>query len=507
MAGLNDIVFIKGQGGLGRPLPGQDFVSALIFYSSTLPSGFTTSSRIQKFYSITDAEKAGILTNYADETKASGGYTVTAVGSNGDTINLSVIELFGKSVNLGTYTKVAGDATVTAVATAIVAIINAGTITHGYTASNIAGVITIVARPGLGIFLNTGTPLVATIAGAITGTLVQFSGGVASKTAVQHYHISEFFRIQPQGVLYVGIFSVPGSYTFSEINTTQNFSNGIIRQVGVFKDTAAYAIGDLTAIHTAVVASDAVHKQMSALYAADMKGVTDISTVSDLSTLTANKASSIISQDGAALGNTLFYTTGKSVTTLGATLGAVALAKVSEDIAWVAKFNISDGTECDSLAFANGTLFSDATVTDNLLASLNNKRHIFLRKFVGAAGSYFNDSHTAIAPSSDYAYIEDNRTIDKAIRGIYSSVLPSLNGPLQLNSDGTLTDVTIEYLRSQTAINLDQMVRDSELSAYGITIDPTQNVLSTSTIIIAVKLLSNGVARNIQVPIGYTTSI
>lgn len=504
---LNDIVFIKGQGGLGRPLPGQDFISGMIFFSATLPSGFTSTTRIQKFYSITDAEKAGITSVYPDETKATGTYTVTTIGANGDTINISITELFGTVVNLGTYTKASTETTVTAVAAAIVAIINGGTITHGYTASNLAGVITLTARPGLGIFLNTGTPIVVTIVGTIAGTLVQFVGGVASKIAVQHYHISEFFRIQPKGILYVGIFAVPGSYTFTEINTIQNFTAGAIRQVGIFKDTAAYASGDLTAIHTACIASDTAHKPISALYAADLKAVTDISTIADLSALSAYKASSVIGQDGAALGNTLFYTTGKSVTTLGATLGAVALAKVSEDIAWIAKFNISNGTECDSLAFANGVLFSDASVTDNLLDSLNNKRQIFLRKFVGTAGSFFNDSHCAITPSSDYAYIENNRTIDKAIRGIYSSVLPSLNGPLQLNSDGTLTDVTIEYLISQAATNLDQMVRDSELSAYGITIDPTQNVLSTSTIIIAVQLLSNGIARNIQVPIGYTTSI
>jgi len=31
---LPNITFIKGQGGLGRPLPGQDYISGLLFYTA-----------------------------------------------------------------------------------------------------------------------------------------------------------------------------------------------------------------------------------------------------------------------------------------------------------------------------------------------------------------------------------------------------------------------------------------------------------------------------------------
>ncbi len=160
----------------------------------------------------------------------------------------------------------------------------------------------------------------------------------------------------------------------------QNYANGTIRQVGIFKDSAAYSAGDVDLIHGVCNSLVAAHKEIIAVYAADMAAVTDISTLADLSTKTANLVSVVIGQDGAALGAFLYLTTGKSVTTLGATLGAISLAKVSESIAWVAKFNISDGQECDTLAFANGKLFSDATVTDGLLSALQDKRYIFLRK-------------------------------------------------------------------------------------------------------------------------------
>lgn len=517
MSTLPSVTFIKGQGGLGRPLTGQDFISAMLIYTAdaNLPAGFTTAARVKALYSIADAEAAGILNDYSDATAAAATYLVTGVGTNGDTLKLTVADIDVNGIahitNLGTYTKVAGDTTAALMATAMAAIINAGTITHGYSASAGTGTITITAPKRLGIYLNTGTPLVATIVGTIAGTLTQFSAatvGVASRFAVWHYHISEFFRIQPKGILYLGFYAVPGTYAFSEIDPMQTFANGTIHQIGVLKDPAGvYATADLTALSTACAAQDAIKRNLSAIYAADLSGTADISTLTDLSLLTANKVSDCIGQDGAGHGNYLWLTTKKSITTLGAELGAVSLSKVSESIAWLAKFNMSNGTELEVAAFANGVLHSDPTITPTLIESLNAKRHVFVKKFSGYNGTYFNDAHTAIAATSDYAYIQDNRTIDKAIRNVYTAMLPSLNSPITLNADGTLADTSIAYFESQAGVNLDSMVRDGELSAYGIVINSTQNVLSTGKIIIAVQLIQNGVARFIEIPIGYTTSI
>ena len=505
---LKDISFVKGQGGLGRPLPGQDFFSGMIFYALMPPSGFTLANNILKFYSITDAENNGITTDFSDELPSSASVTVTSPGTNGDTISIVIAEPLGKTVTLGTYTKVAADATTDNVSAGIVAAINANTQTTGYKAVAVEGsVVLITARPGLGIALDTGAPLSATIIGTLAITIVQFAGGAASLLAVYHYHIAEFFRLQPKGILYVGFFPIPAAYVFTEIRTLQIFSGGIIRQVGIYKDGAPYATADLTAIQAVKLALDGKKMPLSVIYAADISQVVDLSAIGDLSQLVASGVSSCITQDGAAAGAALFYAYGKSITTLGALLGAVALAKVSESIAWVQKFNISNGTECDVIAFANGTLYTDASISDELLSTLNDQRHIFLRKFVGTAGSYFNDSHTAIATNSDYAYIEDNRTIDKADRLVYTYVLPYLNGPVELNADGTISDNSIAYITGLAEAGLDQMVRNSELSGRSVTIDPTQNLNVQGKLIIAAQLLQEDVARDIQVNIGYTSSL
>ena len=286
----------------------------------------------------------------------------------------------------------------------------------------------------------------------------------------------------------------------------QHFANGDIRQMGVFVDSKAFTIGDLTVAQSVCNALDAEKMPLSVLYAGNMQAST-LSTLSDLATLSNNKISVVIAQDAGGLGNKLWYAYGKSITALGATLGAVALSSVHESIAWVSKFNLSNGYELESIGFANGVKSSDISVTNGLLDNLDLKRYVFLRKFPNLSGSFFNDNKTAIASTSDYAFINDNRVIDKAIRGIDSSLLPSLNSPLLLNSDGTLANSTIAYLESQAVINTDQMIRDNEVSAVGVLINPLQNVLTTGTLNVTVNIVPVGVARNIVVNIGFKTSL
>jgi hypothetical protein len=507
---LNNIVFILGQGGLGRPLPGEDFISGMVFYTGTLPSGFSSNARVKQVFSVAEAEALGIKSDYNDATAATSTNTITATGSNGDIITVTVTEPTGV-VTLATYTKAATEADAQAVAVAIAALINAGTVTHGYTATSDgtpAGELIITAPKKLGIYLNTKSPVFTeNPAGTFAVTIAAFTGGVASAQAIYHYHISEFFRRQPKGNLFLGFFAVPGgAYDFAEVATMQNTAMGKIRQMGAFKNSAAaFSTADITAFYTALNAQGLLHKHVMGVYAADISGTADLTAMADCAALTAPYVLPCIGQDGAALGAFLFATTGKSVTTMGATLGALSYASVAEDIAWVEKFNMSNGTELDVPAMANGQLVRD--LSEGLLGSLQDKAYNFLRTFVGVAGSYFNEDRTAVTVQSDYAYASNVRTIQKAQRGVYAGMIPALNSPITLNADGTLTDVSIEYLQTLAEKNLFQMQRDSEISAFEVVISAVQNVLSTGKIVVAVNIVPVGVARNIVVNIGFNVSI
>lgn len=509
---MNDITIINGQGGLGRPLTGQDHVSGLIFYSNTLPSGFTTTNRVKQVFSLNDAESLGIKNDFSDETQATAVITVTGAGATGDTITIKVTEPSGV-VQVCSYTKQASDTTATIFATSIVATINANTLTNGYSATNTAGAITLKVRKGLGVFPS-ATGLNITTTGSISATATTLlGGGVASQLAVLHYYVSEYFRIQPKGELYIGVYPIPTTFNFSEILHIQNTSNGRIRQLGIYKNVSsvdsisnAFVSSDLNLMQDQCTLLEIQKKPLSILFAPDILGLS-VNNLPDLNAFTCKNISVVIGQDGTSNGNTLFKTTNKSTPCLGAVLGATSLAKVNESIAWVAKFNLSNGIELENLAFSNGVLFSDASITENLLDAVNNKRYIFLRKFSNYTGSYFNDNHSAIIISSDYAYLNDNRVIDKARRGIYQGLLPVLNSPLKLNANGTLANSTIVYLESQAVTIVGDMVRNDEISSIDVVVDPTNNVASTSEVKVKVTIVPIGVARKIIVNLGYAVTV
>jgi hypothetical protein len=325
------------------------------------------------------------------------------------------------------------------------------------------------------------------------------------------YHVREFFRIQPKGELFISFVDASAlnfaTHDFAEVSEMQLEAEGTMRQLGVIQMQAAFASANVTALHAqaAAVRSDA--QPLSIIFAPDTSGTADLSTLTDLRGLAASLVSVVIGEDGGATGAALAVTEGTSVTTLGATLGAVSLANVNESIAWVQKFNLSNGSELETAAFANGDLVKLKTTP--FLDALNDKGYIFLRKFTkeGLAGTYHNDSPTAVSETSDYAYIENNRVIDKASRNIRTFVLPQLNSPLVVNSDGTLFEDTVTVFQSLTERGLESMEKDQEISAFAVTIDPTQNVLSTSTLKVSVKIVPVGVARNIEFTIGYALNV
>jgi hypothetical protein len=485
---LNNIQFIKNRGGLGTPLPGRDYISGLAFYSDNIPTGFNVDN-IQQLYSLQDAEDKGITNTYSDETRATGGvgFTAGVTASIGDSITIKANEPDGL-VTLCTYTATTELASVDYVE-AIKLAINDKTSVTGYSATRSGVKLTITVRPGLGIYPN-GSAFVSLIesgSGAITGIVGNFADGTVSELGVFHYHISEFFRVQPKGILFVGFFEKVGdTKTYTELKDMQVYANGDIRQCGVYKPHYDFEPNEVITIQGVLNELEAQKQPMSVLFAPSIINFTT-SDLPNLSVYSANKVSVVISQDAGNLGKFLFDTQEVTISNIGNALGTVSLSNVHENI----------GFELESIGFGNGDRYE--STSDNLLSALNDRRYIFLRKFPNLVGSYFNDSHTAIALSSDYSYIERNRTIDKAIRGIYLNLLPLLNSPLTLTADGKLSNCT--------SISINEMIRKGEVSAASVTIDPNQDVITTSEVVVSIELVPIGTARSIVVNIGYTAKL
>lgn len=333
--------------------------------------------------------------------------------------------------------------------------------------------------------------------------------GIAEGSAnhdVEHYHISEFFRLNPSGSLYIGYFAVPvGAYDYSEVQTVQTFAKGEVSLFGVYAPARTLATAEITALQAIMTGLEAANEPAVAFLANDISAVSDLSAIIDARTVTAPDVSVRAGEDHAGRGADIATTLGTSVTDLGAILGAEARSSVAQSIALPEAFNLS-GSELTVPGFANGQAYRDVSAT--LAAAVKDKGLGIIRdRLPGISGTYAERVPMAVSADNDYAFIENRRVVHKAQRLLVSVYAPKLNSSVILNSDGTLSNPFIEAFRNIGLAQLDGMVADGELSDREIEIDSSQNVLSTSTLVISAKLLPVGVAEFITININLVPEI
>lgn len=328
----------------------------------------------------------------------------------------------------------------------------------------------------------------------------------AWETKVLHYILNSIFNMNPGVSLYVGIFK-PATSTpaFSEIKQIQNYADGRLRQVGVWNGSVELSETILNSLQSVRTTLEMQNKPLSILYAPKVSDVTKLS--NDIAKIGRNGVSVIIGQDGAGVAAELYEaeankTAKASVSALGDLLGAVSKASVHQSIAWVEQFP----TNIALAAFGDGTKYRDLDTA--VVEMLDESRYIFLRTYDGIAGAYFNDNHTLDTATSDYAYISDVRTMDKAVRGVRSYLLPKLGRPMKVDaSTGQLDRTAVEHLITTGNLALTEMEKAGELSGYKFDIDPDQNILATSRVRGVIKNVAVGVMRNLDLEIGYATSV
>lgn len=320
-----------------------------------------------------------------------------------------------------------------------------------------------------------------------------------------HYQLSELFRVNPGVSLYVGIFPKPtAANTYAEVKRMQNFADGRIRQIGVWEGYAQLTADNLTALQGAAHTLEAQDMPLGILYAPKVTSVSSLP-----SNLAGDKERVwvLVGQAGSSTGAALYTdeenkTEKASVSGLGVLLGLVSRAAVHESPAWIEKFP----TGIDIPAFGDGTLLK--TLDRAVVEALDKSRYLFFVTYSGMSGSYLNDSHTMDAPTSDYAFIENVRTMDKAVRGIRTYLLPKLGGNIYIDkATGQLQTHSVEYLQMAAQRALEDMEKAGELSGYKVEIDPDQNVLATSEIEFVIRPVGVGVVRRFKIKIGFAEHV
>lgn len=510
MAFGKNIQFVLGQGGIQSPVPGNDYISGMLFTNaSSIPTGFSYSIA-QEIFSLSQAVSLGIVGDYSGETKPVGKINITATASPavGTVITINVTEPNINNttnvVNLSTYTVQATDTTPSVLSTSLLNSINIGG--SGYTAGSATGTtFSVTGRPGIGTLIG-GASMVVT---GVSASVTIFSGGVADPRVAENYQISEFFRNNPTGILWVMYQASAGTWT--NLNLMQSQASNAIRQFGVYSSTAtssANIISDINNINAVCNTMFNNYAPASVIYAPNIYGVSDLSTLGNLTALNCPYVSCVIGQDGGNLGAYLSLYLGASVICYGAVLGELSSARVSDSIGWVGKYNISNGTELSVPALGNTLLYANEYANAyNLLNQLDGYGYSFIMTRPNIDGTFVSNTRTSISTTSDYSYIERVRTIDKVVRNSYLELVPLVNSPLLLNADGTISSVAVAIFQNSEKPSLDSMIVNQEISAYKIIIDPSQNVQSTGQIAVVIEIVGIGVARNILVTIGYTLAI
>mgnify|MGYP006961882449 FL=1 len=145
------------------------------------------------------------------------------------------------------------------------------------------------------------------------------------------------------------------------------------------------------------------------------------------------------------------------------------------------------------------------------VADLYTRGYICPRQYVGRVGFFFCDDRLATSEADDYAHVTARRTIDKAYRIAYDTLLSFLLDELELQEDGTLHPAVVRSWEQEVTGAIDRaMTAKGELSPDETTGSGCRfrivpgNVLSTSRVQAKLSVRPYGYARYIDVELGFT---
>lgn len=216
--------------------------------------------------------------------------------------------------------------------------------------------------------------------------------------------------------------------------------------------------------------------------------------VPDLKALACNRV-------GVFIGDVVASSKNAAVGTLA---GRIAVSPVQRNIGRVASGAL------DPAEMFIGALPVDESMS--VVDALYAKGYICPRIYVGLSGYYLVDDHLAVADTDDYAHLTARRTVDKAARIAYLTMLQFLLDEIEVNTDGTMQRPVLKSWQAAVEDEINaRMTAAGELSVVDNSgckffIDPQQNVLSTSRVEGTLKVRPYGYARDIVVNIGFLTN-
>ena len=212
--------------------------------------------------------------------------------------------------------------------------------------------------------------------------------------------------------------------------------------------------------------------------------------------------------------------TAGGIVAVGSALGMEAVRKVNENLGSVnivnkplAKRGTPDYPLTDSVlnkwpqAFLSNGDAVDST-DKSTLNGIIEKGYIVAASYEGYGGVFFENSYTCVERTSDFAFIENNRTWNKAARIIRGTLIPEVKSNVKKDPvTGFIAPTTVGRWKGLLSKALEQMVSDDEISGFEVSINPNQVVNNTSPVTIKATIVADGVVHEFEVAVGLTNNI
>lgn len=334
-----------------------------------------------------------------------------------------------------------------------------------------------------------------------------------------YWHASEVFRLQPNALLYVQLATT--DLTPATVLTAFHNAENDIRLFGIV----------IPSTEISESAANSWDTQLDTLFTTSIQPARAVltfapesvsGTIPDFSANTANQRVMVeIANDitSGGLAETIFTGLGMCGAA-GTYLGQLLLLSVHQKPSW-RSYPVNGDDRWTTLGDINGDSVEDLTTAE--IDAFDTQGVSLITRTIRLSGAYIANSRTAIRTQDDYAIINYGRVIDKAAVLAYDGLVTYLDSPVYVDPDtGYMSPETVSKLQKAAwnnintnmvlgkvgdAVEVSVDLATGSLPSNSVYINPNQNILSTETVNVQVRIVPVGSAKEIVINIGLTASI
>lgn len=365
-------------------------------------------------------------------------------------------------------------------------------------------------------------------AAALGLTAATDANAAADTAALTWYHISEFFRLNPDGKLFVhngsavtpaNIFAAAGPADLVMAAS----ANGV-RYMGIvfgFDPDATLTIsgGFANFVPTVQAAAQVWAEARAAAHVfvdtIVVEGVSASTTLVDLKTLDSPQVHITVACDHGYLAD--YPAAFLRSAAVGTVLGSIGVRMLSESIGsavlerypsakrGAANYSIVDTrmNRWVKPGLSTGQLFDN--LSQAVRTELTEKAYGYVGKFEGYPGVYFNAEATCTGVVDDFNTIHANRVWNECARRLRRALIPRINSRVRIDpANGRVAPETIADWDAASKRELEALLAQGEIADFTFSLNPEQNVIAQGKVVCSIRVVPQGIAKAIEADLGFT---